>query len=202
MCLVPLDDLSLFFFTATVMDECEILHNKYDKCCHSRDFHRSDCTVVLNNSANVHVIGQKRVFIDGVKSCPIGMDVGTVTGSNDPQCIGTAQFCWLENDGHSHFHNLEDSLYYPSSLVNFVGVTKLATNNNDHSMRIKTFASTFNFSWNHDQHSMCFKHRPENLPEFPILWSKTSSFDLGTSASKDQDNNLTPGDMANLFGAL
>ena len=136
MHLVPRAALSIFFFVAAIIDECELLQNKHKKQYHAADFHRPDCTVILDNSANVHVIGENRLSIYGVKPCPIGMNVGTVTGSNSPQVIGMAQFYWLCNDGHSHFCDLEDALYYPSSPVNVKGVTKLATDNNDHSMNV------------------------------------------------------------------
>ena len=74
------------------MDECELIHNNNDECFHSTDFHHADCTALLDNSANVHIIGYKRMIIDDVKPWPIGMDVGAVNGSNAPQGIGTAVF--------------------------------------------------------------------------------------------------------------
>ena len=84
----------MFCFTAAVMDECDLLHDKYENYCHSTDFRHVDCTAVLDNSANVHIIGDKRLFLSDIKPCPIGMDVGTVTGSNAPQGIATVHFYW------------------------------------------------------------------------------------------------------------
>ena len=77
-----------------------------DKCCYYTDFHHDDYTTVLDNSASTHIIGDNQLFIDDVKTCPIVVDVDAVTGYNTPQGILTARFCWLDNDGCSHFCNL------------------------------------------------------------------------------------------------
>ena len=83
-----------------------------------------------------------------------------------------------------------------------MGITKLATDNNDHSMNIQTVANASSFTWNHGQCSMHFKHSPTNLPELHVSWSDTSSFALTTDVSKNQFNNLTPDDVAKIFGSL
>ena len=50
-----------------------------------------NCSGVLDNSANVHVIKDRSLFIREIVDCPLGLDVGTVVGSNAPQGIGTAR---------------------------------------------------------------------------------------------------------------
>ena len=130
------------------------------------------------------------------------MDVSTITGSNALQGIGTARFYWLDNNVNSFFYNLEDAIYYPSSLVNVVGITKLANDNNDQSISIQTFASASNFTCNHDQCQKYFKYGPANLPELPMPWLKTTSMTLATDVSKDQFNKLTPDDVTKMFVSL
>ena len=108
MCLVPCAALSILFVTTSVMDECELLHDNHEKHCHYADFHRAELTVIIDSSANMRIIWDKRLLIDMVKPFPIIMDAGTATGSNYPQGIDTAHFI-----GHMIM----------TSPVNVVGIT-------------------------------------------------------------------------------
>ena len=68
MNLVHCADPSQFFFDDTTMNECGLLHDVSEKHFHSTDFHRSDYTTMLDNSAIARVIGDEQLFINVVKT--------------------------------------------------------------------------------------------------------------------------------------
>ena len=112
------------------------VRDKYAVYSSSFNTHASNCTGVLDNSANVHVLKDKLLFTSKSIDCPVVVDVGTVIGTNYLSGIGTAEIKWYDNYNVEYSTLLHDALYYLDSPINVISVTKLGIDNEDDKLNI------------------------------------------------------------------
>ena len=87
----PLVENTNYCLTTAQLHDFVEIRNKYEVYSSSFNVHASNCSGVLDNSANVHVINDKSLYTSPIIKCPLGLDMGTVVGSNTPLGIGTAK---------------------------------------------------------------------------------------------------------------
>ena len=157
-----------------------------------------NCSGVMDNSANVHVVTDKRLFVGPILPCPTSVNVGTVVGSNPPSGIGLARTQWQDNHGAKHEADLVDALHFPDSPVNVVSVTKLGIDRRDPLLNIQTFPTYSILTWNNGQNMMKFHHNASNLPELPLL-STFNPLQCLTTQLKSSSIQLTKEEKIKLF---
>ena len=135
----------------------------------------------IDNSANVHVLRDKSLFISEIHPCPLGADAGTVAGSNKPQGIGLAEIQWYDNNYQLHKASLHDALYFPDSPVNVISVSKLGIDNKDDDLNIQSFPTYSILTWNQGHNKMTFQHSASNLPELALVDSFSPLHCLSTA---------------------
>ena len=164
----PPQPVTTYCFNVTVAQDFVKVNQKYASYNTSFSVASNNATGVLDNSANIHVLKDKSLFISTIEPCPINTTIGTIVGSNPPQGVGTARIAWKDHDNKLHHLTLYDALYYPDSPANIVSITKLGPDNADHTLNIQTFSSHSIFTWNHSANSMILKHSAVNLPELSL----------------------------------
>lgn len=81
--------------------------------------------VICNNSANVHVCNDKRMFMNlwDIKQPQV---VATIGGKNSkPTGIGSVKWTWNDDEGASHTY-IMNVLYFPSSPVDILSISEFA----------------------------------------------------------------------------
>ena len=89
--------------------------------------------------------------------------------NNVARGMGTVVWSWKDDHGTVHKMRIHDVLYFPSSPVNILSVTSLASQlNDDEGTGIDTKRSTSRFYWDHGRFQRTIVHPSSNLPELPI----------------------------------
>ena len=187
--------------TSQVKDFIEV-RDRFATCQESFNVSVNSTTGVLDNSANVHVLRDKSLFTSDTLPCPVGLDVGTVVGSDPPTGIGAAQMAWCDDEHNKNSLQLCEALYYPNSPVNVISITKLGMDASDKRLNIQTFPTHSIFTWNQGSSSILFRHSRGNIPEFSIL----TNFDplaclVNHHQSKESTMSLSKADELALFEA-
>ena len=132
-------------------------------------FDSDSCTIICDNSANVHICNDKTMFLGKMRNTNqhyVATNVG-----NKNSALGMCTVCWRWKDHNSciHQYDIKDVLYFPNSPVNILSVTGLATQlGDDEGTGIDTRLHTSRFYWNHGRHERTIHHSSSNLPELPI----------------------------------
>lgn len=94
---------------------------------HSLSFDTDGLSIVLDNSATCHICNNKSLFTSEITYLDVTTDIGVSTagGTVRPDGVGTISIRWNYDDGKSHPMSIDDVLYFPSSPVNIIGITKL-----------------------------------------------------------------------------
>ena len=127
-------------------------------------------TMVLDNSATCHICNSKEVFIDNITDLDSdSVGVETAGGIAQPEGKGSIRITFHDNDGKYHTKDIHDVLYFPSSPVNILGITKLGQQWNDEDgVCISTKSKYSTFTWNGGQSHRTVSHHSSGLPELPI----------------------------------
>lgn len=95
-------------------------------------------------------------------------DVGVVTideSSSRPIAKGTVRISIQDDENNPIDVVLKNCLLFPNSPVKVLSITELAKQFNDHEGTwIKTCWSHSTFTWDHDQHTISFRHPESKLP--------------------------------------
>ena len=135
-----------YCFNASIAEEFVKVTNKHASCNTSFAAASNNATGALDNSANVHVLKDRSLFVSDISPSPIGVNVGTVVVSTPPQGVGTARIYWTDKNNVRHALVLQDALYYPVSPANVVSITKLGLDNDDMLLNIQTFPTQSMFT--------------------------------------------------------
>lgn len=132
-------------------------------------FDSDSVEIVLDNSANTHIWNRLEDFVEGTMTyLSDDNNLGVVTigdSESRPVAVGTVVLTLMDNEGIESNITLEETLYFPSSPVNVLGVTKLGEQLNDpEGTWIKTGWRGSTFSWNFNQHQLDFSHSINKLP--------------------------------------
>ena len=152
----------------------------------------------MDNSANMHVLRDKYLFVSDIKPTPLGADVGTVVGSNKPQGIGLAETQWHDDDHVLRKETLHDALCFPDSPVNVISVSKLGLDNDDGTCNTQTYPTYSILTWNQRRNTMTFQHSASNLPELALV-NHFSPLQCLATALKAAKAQLSKEDELQLF---
>ena len=132
-------------------------------------FNTDSRTIICDNSANVHVCNDNKMFIGEIRRAE-GHFVATIGGNkNSSAGIGTVRWRWKDDNGQEHTVDVHDVLYFPQSPVNILSITALADQyKDDDGTGIDTKRSKSRFYWDHNKFERTINHPPSNLPELPI----------------------------------
>lgn len=120
----------------SIAEDFALTTKRYEEHQPSMTVSVTNRTGVLDNSANVHVLRDKCLFIGNINPCPLGVDVGTVVESNKPEGMGLAQIKWHDVNNILHEILLQDALCFPDSPVNVISITKLGLDSRDNQLSI------------------------------------------------------------------
>ena len=86
-----------------------------------------DCdTVVCNNSANKHICWHRYMFVGEIGKIDPRTGVATIGGEDlRPSGIGTVKWSWEDDERKTHKFLLEKTLFFPTSPVNILSVSRL-----------------------------------------------------------------------------
>ena len=145
-------DRSRHFYLAT-LELPEILTKAfaYDSRGSTVSFDSDSTTIVLDNSATCHICNDKDMFIGNITPIPKDSQLGVETagGTAKPVGFGSIRISFRDNDGKMHVETIEDVLYFPSSPVNILGITKFGEQHSDpEGTHILTKAKYLVFTWN------------------------------------------------------
>jgi len=136
----------------------------------SFSFDSDSVNVVLDNSANTHIWNNLDDFVEGTVTYLTDSDqnIGVVT-IGDTECrpiaTGTVLLTITDENNHDCKVTLKDALYFPTSPVNVLGITKLGEQLDDEEGTwIKTRWRRSTFAWDHEQHQLSFNHPASKLP--------------------------------------
>ena len=134
----------------------------------SLNFDTDASTIICDNSANVHICNDKRMFIGPMRRTA-QHSVATIGGKkNIALGIGTVSWRWKDDNGKDHTIEVHDVLYFPKSPVNILSVTSLAEQfKDDEGTGIDTKRSKSRFYWQ-GKYVRTINHPMSNLPELPI----------------------------------
>ena len=123
-------------------------------------FDTDSSTIICDNSANVHICNNKKMFIGAIRRTDQHY-VATIGGNkNNATGMGTARWTWKDDDGKSHTMDINDVLYFPSSPVNILSVTALATQlEDDEGTGIDTKRTSSKFYWDNGKYERTY-HPP------------------------------------------
>ena len=94
-------------------------------------FDTDSSTIVCNNSANVSICKDKRMFVGEMRHIA-NTQVVTIGGKgHQASGIGTVRWIWSDDYGKNHEYLIEDALYFPQSPINILSVTAFAKQLND-----------------------------------------------------------------------
>ncbi len=135
----------------------------------SLNFDTDSSIVICDNSANVHVCFDKRMFIGELRRTDKHY-VATIGGSkNVAQGMGTVRWRWRDDNGKEHAMNIENVLFFPQSPVNILSVTCLADQfKDDEGTGIDTKRNQSRFYWDKNRYQRTILHPASNLPELPV----------------------------------
>ena len=134
-------------------------------------FDSDSTTIVLDNSATCHICNDKDMFIGNITPIPKDSQLGVETagGTAKPVGFGSIRISFRDNDGNMHVEMIEDVLYFPSSPVNILGITKFGEQRRDpEGTHILTKAKYSVFTWNNGKSTRDIHHQSSGLPELPI----------------------------------
>ena len=94
-------------------------------------FDPDSSSLVVDNSANVHVCNKRESFIG--KLTPVqGHNVATIGGhGHKPSEISTVKWSWKDYVGNIHEYLISNVLYFPQSAINILSATEFAKQLND-----------------------------------------------------------------------
>ncbi len=185
------------------------------------NFDSDASTVICDNSANVHVCNDRKMFVDEIR--PLASHaVATIGGaSNEASGIGTVRWRWKDDTGHEHSHLIANVLYFPNSPINILRMTKFANQlNDDKGTGITTFRRESKSFWDNERYVRTIMHLLSNLPEMLIndgfslssFWTRllnrqfnTSKFHChcsSLSSSPDKDLDASSMDASPLANEL
>lgn len=126
-------------------------------------------TVICDNSANVHVCNNEKMFVGEIEPLE-GHAVATIGGaSNHASGIGTVRWRWKDDLGREHSHLIQNVLFFPNSPINILSITEFANHLNDNSgTGITTCQRESKFFWDNKQYVRTIQHPLSNLPEMSI----------------------------------
>ena len=135
----------------------------------SLSFDTDSSIVICDNSANVHVCFDKRMFIGELRRTDKHY-VATIGGSkNVAQGMGTVRWRWRDDSGKVYAMEIKDVLYFPQSPVNILSGTCLADQfKDDDGTGIDTKRNRSRFYWDHNKYQRTIIHPASNLPELPV----------------------------------
>ena len=91
------------------------------------DFDPDGSTVVVDNSANAHIINDKNLFVGDILELDGKTGVATIGGTDHkPSGIGDIKLSWKDDEGKSRSYVLHNALYFPDLPVNILSITRLA----------------------------------------------------------------------------
>ena len=93
----------------------------------------ADCdTVVCDNSANAHIFRHRHMFVGKIGKIDPRNGVATIGGEDlRPSGIGMVKCSWDDDEGKTHNFFLVKTLFFPTSPVNIISVSRLADHFND-----------------------------------------------------------------------
>ena len=168
-------------FTAKVLTDFVLITSHYQSHDSSFNSSSTNCIGVLDNSNNVHLLCDNRLF----------------AGDIQPQGIGRENCC-MQIIIKKHPMTLEESLCYPLSPANMINVKKLDLDREDATLNMQTFSSSSVFTWNKGESSISFKHSTSDFPELNII-SSFSPLTFLTTHLKDSSIRLSKQDQLQLF---
>ena len=137
--------------------------------CNVINFDSDSVEIVLDNSANTHIWSRLDDFVEGtVVYLSDDTEYGVVT-IGDTECRpiahGTVLVSLMNDDNKECSIELRDTLYFPTSPVNVLGVTKLGEQLNDENGTwIKTRWRRSTFTWDFGENKINFAHSSSKLP--------------------------------------
>ena len=97
----------------------------------SLSFDTDGSTVICDNSANVHICHDKRMFISAIRRTDKHYVATIGRNRNVASGMGTVMWRWKDDGGKLHDVEVHDVLYFPASPVNILSVTSLASQFDD-----------------------------------------------------------------------
>jgi hypothetical protein len=137
----------------------------------SISFDSDSTTIVLDNSATYHICNDKSMFIGNIINLPADSQIGVETAGGTAKSVGhgSIRITFHDNNGILHSQTIDDVLYFPSSPVNILGITKLGEQRGDpEGTHILTKAKYSVFTWDHGKSKRDIHHQSSGLPELPI----------------------------------
>ena len=127
-------------------------------------------SVIVDNSANAHIVNDKSLFVSDIKPMDPSTGVATIGGKDHrPEGIGTIRLSWRDDEGKSYTYHLKNTLFFTESPVNILSVTKLADFfNDDEGMYVKTMQKESILVWDHGKAQITFRHSESCLPELHV----------------------------------
>ena len=148
--------------------------------------------VVCDNSANTHICNNRDTFVTFNKTTS-GLVPTIGSKLNQPAGIETVKWTWKYDGGAVHTEQIENTLYFPKSLINIMSVTELANKFNDEEgTGIDTTTNHPLFYWKNNQFSRKIHHSSSNLPELAINEGTTLFTWFTKTFSRNIDDTINP----------